>query len=268
MAAIVVVAAHMWKKSQARSRMHSRIRGASVDSSSRRTERTDDLDDDVILDALPGELEEQIIEIVDDHGQPAFKFRFRADLSFTTPTESLQKHQAEAFITRPNGNRDIIEEDGGWWQPVSRWERPEWRNDAEDERFKYIGGTQVYIDFLLSIRAVYEDRTRSPNSKRNEIERICGNNHHVYTVRHVYRPPWETLIVPVFSLAEGFGQHRISLLYAAGIKSIHDVEIRSDQELLGIKGIGKAAVSSLRSLASHWPYDKFTDCIENDERYR
>lgn len=215
-----------------------------------------------------GPLEEQVVEIVTDDGVPAFKFRYHADLTFTTPSESLRKHRAEAFIPRPNGNRDSIEEDGGRWWPVSRFESPGWGYEAESERFKYIGGSKVYIDLLLAIRAVYEDKSKPPSVKRDQIKRICEDNHLVYTVQHVYQPPWEGLIVPVLSQAEGFGPHRVGLLEEAGIRSIHDVDSRTDDDLLAIKGIGKAAVAGLRNLASRWPYDRHTDCIERDEKYR
>lgn len=215
-----------------------------------------------------GPIEEQVVEIVTDDGLPAFKFRYHADLVFTTPSESLRKHRAEEFIPRPNGNRDSIEEGGGRWLPVSRFDRPGWGYAAEDERFKYIGGVKVYIDLLLAVRAVYENKGIPPSVKRTEIKRICEHNHLVYTVQHVYQPPWEALIVPVLSLADGFGPHRVGILEAAGIRSIHDVDSRSDEDLLAIKGIGKAAVAGLRNLASHWLYDRHTDCIERDEKYR
>lgn len=223
-----------------------------------------------ILDDLemPASLDRQVVEIIGDDGVPAFKYRFSANLDFDSPSSALQKNSAEAFIPRPNGNRDPIVEPGGVWLRVSEWEGESWALRREDERFKYIGGQSVYIDFLLQVRAVYEDRGRKPGSKRNEIQRICGQNHNVYTVRHVYRPPWDSLIVPVLSQAEGFGEHRVSLLHAAGVRSINDVESRSDKDLLAIKGIGKAAVSGLRSLVASWPYDKYTDCIERDEQYR
>lgn len=214
------------------------------------------------------EVERQVVETLTETGVPAFKYRFRAHLEFNTPAQSLQNHRAVEFIERPNGNRDIIEADGGYWYPVSEWEQPDRAYRDEDERFKYIGGAQAYIDFLLSIRAIYEDISRSPQSKRDAIRKFCEDNHSVYTVRNVCRPPWESLIVPVLSLAEGFGPHRVGLMDGAGIRSIYDVESRSDKELLEIKGIGKAAVSALRNLVSHWPYDKFTDCIEADEAYR
>lgn len=233
-------------------------------------QQADDDSIDVSFEITPParEIERQIVEIVTSTGTPAFKYRFRANLDFSTPSDALRRHNTEDFIERPNGNRDIIEAEGGWWAPVSEWEHPEWVNRHEDERFKYIGGVQVYIEFLLSIRAVYEDLEVSPQSKRDKIRKMCEDNYNIYTVRHVFQPPWEMLIVPVLGLAEGLGPHRVGLLEGGAIRSIHDVESRSDKELLDIKGIGKAAVSALRNLAANWPYDKFTDYIERDEQYR
>ncbi len=232
-------------------------------------------DEDVVLsEVTPNAFEsgpgfvKQVVEIVTGAGVPAFKYRFQANLEFSTSSAVLKKHDLEDFIERRNGNHDVIQEEGGWWAPVSEWERPGIDDEYENKRFKYIGGVDVYIQFLLSLRAVYEDKSKTPESKRDALKKICESNHDVYTVRYVYIPPWELLIVPVLSLAEGFGPHRVGLLEAAGIRSISDVESRSDRELLEIKGIGKAAVAGLRNLAASWRYDKFTTCIERDEQYR
>src|SRR5690606_20281868 len=133
-----------------------------------------------------------VVEILNDDGVPEFKYRFRAHLSFDTPAEALRKHWQEAFIPRPNGNRDSISEPGGYWHPVSEWEDPEIALGYEEDQFKYIGGVQVYIDLLLNVRAIYEGTGRSPAEKRTAIERICQEDYSVYTVRHVFAPPWES----------------------------------------------------------------------------
>lgn len=214
------------------------------------------------------DVERQVVEIVTANGEPAFKYRFHATLDFNTPSDVLKRHRAEEFIERPGGNRGPIQEDYGWWSPISEFDRPEWAYGAEDDKFKYIGGYMPYIKFLLAVRSVYEARSRTPQSKRDGIRKVCDDSRREYALMNSYRPPWESLIVPVLSLADGFGPHRVGLLEDAGIRSIHDVESRSDKELLTVKGVGKAAVATLRVLCATWQYDKFTDCIERDEPYR
>lgn len=235
-----------------------------------RKEPTERMDEPDVLEAYESvrAAARNVVEIVNDDGVPEFKYRFRSNLSFDTPSEALRRHWQEVFIPRPNGNRDTIVEPGGCWNAVHEWDDPEISLRYEEEQFKYIGGVQVYIDLLLRVRAVYEDRSRSPAEKKVEIERICKDNYNVYTVRHVFAPPWESLLVPVLSLGEGIGPHRIGILETAGIKSIADIRARSDEQLLEIKGIGKGAVTALRNLAAQWVYDPDTEIIEKDSEYR
>lgn len=208
------------------------------------------------------------VELVNDEGIPEFKYRFRANLSFDSPSSALLKHGKEEFIPRPNGNRDAIEEPGGYWMVVSPWDNAEIRERIEEELFKYVGGSAAYIALLVAVRKAYEDQSLSPREKKDVIKAICDENHNVYTVRHVHIPPWESLLVPVFSLAEGLGPHRVSLLYASNIRTIVAARGRTDAEILAIKGIGKAALSAVRNLSSLWPYDESTEVIERDAEYR
>lgn len=209
-----------------------------------------------------------VVEIVNDDGVPEFKYRFRANLGFDSPAQALRQHGQEAFIPRPNGNRDAIAELGGYWLAMSEWEDAEMRERFEEEPFKYIGGSKVYIQFLLSVREIYENKSLSPIEKRNAIERLCQDNYSIYTVKHVFTPPWESLLISVLSLAEGFGPHRVSLIRAAGIRTIADIRDRTDEELLEIKGVGKAAVAAMRNLSSQWAYDVNTEIIEKDAEFR
>lgn len=210
----------------------------------------------------------RVVEVLNDDNIPEFKYRFRANLSFDTPSDALRRHWQEVFIARPNGNRDVIMEPGGHWTPVFEWDTPEIAKRFEEEQFKYIGGASVYIDLLLAVRSVYESKRHPPAEKKAEIERICQENHNVYTVRHVFSPPWESLLVPVLSTGVGLGPHRVNLLESAGIKTISDIRSRSDEELLEIKGIGRAAVTALRNLEAQWVYAVDTEVIERDEEYR
>lgn len=210
----------------------------------------------------------KVVTKEDTNGTPSFKYRFQARLEFDTPSKALRQHRKEKFIKRPNGNRDHIEEPGGWWQPLSEYDSPEWTHHHEDERFKYIGGVQVYIDFLMSVRKVYESQEVPPAEKQREIERLCLEKHDVYTVRHQHSPPWVALLVPALSIGTGIGPSRAGILGAAGVKSIGDVRARSDKELLEIKGIGKAALAALRDLAAGWRYDVDTEVIERHPEYR
>lgn len=120
----------------------------------------------------------------------------------------------------------------------------------------------------MKVREIYEDTTRTPNQKREEIENVCLANNDVYTVRYIFSPPWEVLLVPALSLGEGIGRHRAKILDGAGVKSIAHVRSRTDAELLEIKGIGKVAVAALRNLSSRWVWDEQTAVIEKDEEYR
>ena len=265
---IMLVAAHWWKKIKSRTSKPGRIKRFAASQKYQAYEDQRDVLEDDILDAKFRAPEEQIIEIITSNGEPAFKYRFHATLDFNTPSDVLRKHRKEEFIERPGGNRDPIQEEYGWWAPASKWERPEWIYGAEEERFKYVGGPLAYIEFLLIVRSVYEDANRTPQAKRDGIRKVCEDNKRAYAVQHFYQPPWETLIIPVLSLAEGFGPHKVGLMVDAGIRTVYDIESRSDKELAAVKGIGKASVAALRHLAGNWPYDKFTDCIEKDEQYR
>lgn len=212
--------------------------------------------------------ERKVVEFINKDGVPEFKFRFNANLEFDTVSDVLRRHRAEIFFPRPNGYRGPIAEPGGIGRSISEWDDPEraWR--YEDEQFKYIGGVKVYIALLLKVREIYEDATRTPKQKKEEIEKICLANNDVYTVRHIFSPPWEALLVPALSLGEGIGPHRVKILEKAGVKSIHHVRSRTDAELLDIKGIGKVAVAALRNLSSRWLWDEKTEVIEKDEEYR
>ncbi|QFY77823.1 helix-hairpin-helix domain-containing protein [Alcaligenes faecalis] len=217
---------------------------------------------------LSGMPERKVVETINKDGIPEFKFRFHANLGFETAAEALCRHRTENFIPRPNGNKEPIIEPGGIWFAVSEWDDPDRTWNHENDQFKYIGGIQVYIGLLLKVRGIYEDATLTPAQKKIEIEKICLGNKDVYTVKHVFSPPWESLLVPVLSTGDGIGPHRVGILEAAGIKTIDDIRSRTDGQLLEIKGIGKAAVSALRNLAAQWTYDTSTEVIEKDSEYR
>lgn len=221
-----------------------------------------------VYGTVTGLPQRQVVERLNDDGVPEFKYRYHPNLAFETPSEFLRLHRVERFIPRPNGSRELIEDAGGRWFAVSEWDDPERARKYEEEQFRYIGGSQVYIDLLLAVRAVYESSTNTPIEKKLEIERICMKDQSVYTIRHVFTPPWESLLVASLSIGKGMGPHRVGLIQAAGIKTISDVRSRTDKDLLGIDGIGKAAVSALRSLAAQWVYDPDTEVIEKDEALR
>lgn len=217
---------------------------------------------------LSGMPERKVVETINKDGIPEFKFRFHANLGFETAAEALRRHRTENFIPRSNGNKEPIIEPGGIWFAVSEWDDPDLTWSHENEQFKYIGGIQVYIGLLLKVRGIYEDVTLTPAQKKIEIEKVCLGNKDVYTVKHVFSPPWESLLVSVLSTGDGIGPHRVGILEAADIKTIDDVRSRTDDQLLEIKGIGKAAVSALRNLAAQWTYDASTEVIEKDAEYR
>lgn len=223
----------------------------------------------LVVDALPlpgGQSDS--FEIVNDDGIPEFKHRFSSDFNFFTPSSALLKHGVEEFIPRPGGDKSPISEIGGYWLVVSSWGSAEIRRDIEEEPFKYIGGLEVYHSLLLAVRRVYEDSGASPREKREIIKVICEENKNAYMAKRVQVPPWESLLVPVFSLAEGLGPHRVSLLRVGNIRTIADACKRTDAEILAIKGIGRSALSAVRNLSSLWPYDKNTEIIEKDPEYR
>ncbi|WP_063693731.1 hypothetical protein [Alcaligenes faecalis] len=233
-----------------------------------RTIGVDESPDIRVYATLSGMPERKVVETINKDGIPEFKFRFHANLGFETAAEALRTHRTEKFIPRPNGNKEPIIDPGGIWLAVSEWDDPDRAWSHEDEQFKYIGGVQVYIGLLLKARGIYEDSNLPPSQKKIGIEKVCLENNDVYTVKHVFAPPWESLLVPVLSTGDGIGPHRVGILEAAGIKTIDDIRSRTDGQLLEIKGIGKAAVSALRNLAAQWTYDTSTEVIEKDAEYR
>lgn len=212
------------------------------------------------------------IEYTNKRGNPCFLYRFSAFTDYTTESRFLKLDGTEKYFERIGGNSEaIMEPNNGYWVRVSEYDYE--LSDLSElmstrDRYHYIGGRQVYIDFLLGIRAIYENTKLHAVEKQKLIKEYCNANQKAYLSDPGYRPPWEVLLVPTLTQAENIGEHKCNLLFDNAIRTINDIDNATDAQLGSIKGIGKATIGALRELALGWGFDRETPVIERDFQYR
>lgn len=224
------------------------------------------------LGSGPQKLASKKIEYTNKRGNPCFLYRFSAFTDYTTESRFLKLDGTEKYFERIGGNSEaIMEPNNGYWVRVSEYDYE--LSDLSElmstrDRYHYIGGRQVYIDFLLGIRAIYENTKLHAVEKQKLIKEYCNANQKAYLSDPGYRPPWEVLLVPTLTQAEGIGASKGNLLSDNGIRTIKDIDSATDEKLSSIKGVGKATIGTLRGLALGWEFDRETPVIERDTQYR
>jgi hypothetical protein len=182
---------------------------------------------------------------------------FYATLQVRTPL-SVLIHHGEGFHGPPSKvPRYGTEADGYWSYDLTPWRELGIDIDEmpESESASDVGPVKAneYLPFLIEFRKIVESQ-ESVDKKIVEIKRLGRNNrlfkHFIRKLNAFYKYKSDfpnSFFYNQFTGIPGIGQKSAKSLFEAGIKTFDDLNNADDKIILGIPGIGPAALKKIKS---------------------